>query len=63
MYKYVDNRLVVATHFKWTAPGPAQMGANLAVGSGKSELMGLQPASLSDFPCALSIVHIKVWGR
>jgi hypothetical protein len=63
VYKYVDGKLVLATHFKWTAPTPAQMGVNLAVGSDDPSLIGLQPASLADFPCALSIAHIKVWGK
>ena len=63
VYKYVDNQLVLATHFTWTASASAQMGANLAVGSDSRDLAGLQPVGLSEFPCALSIAHIKVWGK
>ena len=63
VYKYVNGKLVVATHFKWTAPEAAQLGANLAVGSSQAALAGLQPDSLSEFPSALSLAYIKVWGR
>ena len=63
VYKYVDGKLVLATKFKWTATGAAQMGANLAVGTDSKGLIGLQPDSLSQFPSALSIEHIKVWAK
>jgi hypothetical protein len=39
------------------------MGADLPVGSDKSELVGLQPTLLSNFPCGLLIAHIKDWGK
>jgi Glycosyl hydrolases family 16 len=61
VYKYVDGTLVYAQSFTWTAKGAPQLGINLAIGSNDPTLAGLKPTSLSQFPCALSIDHIKVW--
>jgi hypothetical protein len=63
VYKYVDGRLIYAQSFEWTARGAAQLGVNLAVGSSAQNLPGLQPASLREFPAALSIDHIKIWAK
>jgi len=62
VYKYVDGALVDAHQFKWTSPGSAHLGVNLAVGSSNSSgLPGLQPKSLKQFPAVLSVEHIKIW--
>jgi beta-glucanase (GH16 family) len=64
VYKYVDNVLVRATNFQWTAVGQASFIVNLAVGtSDTADLPGLQPTSTSEFPAVLSIDHIKIWGN
>jgi hypothetical protein len=64
VYKYVDGTLVYAQSFKWTAPGPAQIIVNLAVGSSDTQsLPGLEPTSLSQFPSALSVDHIRIWAK
>jgi hypothetical protein len=63
VYRYVDGTLVLADKFVWTSKGPAQMGINLAVGSNLASLPGLQPNSLTEFPVALSIDHITIWGK
>jgi beta-glucanase (GH16 family) len=63
VYRYVDGTLVLADKFVWTSKGPAQMGVNLAVGSNMTSLPGLQPKSLNQFPTALSIDHITIWGK
>jgi beta-glucanase (GH16 family) len=60
-YKYVDGKLIYAQQFQWTAYGPAQFGAALAVGSW--ELPGLIPFNWGDFPSALSIQYIGMWAR
>ena len=62
-YKYVDGQLIYAEYFKWTASGTAQLGLNLAVGSSNPAAAGLQPTSLSEFPSALSIQYVSVWGK
>jgi hypothetical protein len=62
-FKYVDGQLIYAQHFKWTAYGTAQLGINLAVGSNNPNLPGLQPTSLSEFPSALSVQYISIWGK
>jgi Glycosyl hydrolases family 16 len=62
VYKYVDGMLVDAELFKWTSPGAAQFGVNLAVGSSNPKLPGLQPTSLEQFPAVLSIAHIRIWA-
>ena len=64
VYKYLDGTLIYAQSFKWTAPGPANIGVNLAVGSSNSQsLPGLEPTSLNEFPSAVSIDHIRVWAK
>jgi hypothetical protein len=63
VYKYINGTLVYAAYFKWTAPGAASLAVTLAVGSSDPSLPGLQPASSSQFPAALSIDHIAIWGR
>ena len=60
-FKYVDGQLVYAQNFWWTAPGPAQFGVGLAMGS--DEIPGLVPYSYSDFPAALSVQYITVWAK
>jgi hypothetical protein len=62
-YKYVDGKLILAQHFKYTAHGAAQFGVNLGVGSSESDLPGLQPNSLSEFPMPLSIQYISMWAK
>jgi hypothetical protein len=63
VYKYVDGTLVYAQSFKWT-DGPAQVIVSLAVGSSLTDkLPGLQPTSLSQFPSAISLDHIRVWAK
>jgi hypothetical protein len=61
VYKYVDGTLVYAQSFRWTSPGPAQLGVNLAVGNTASA--GMRPTSLKQFPSALSIDHITIWAK
>lgn len=64
VYKYVDGTLVYAQNYKWTSAGPAQLGVNLAVGTSNSKDMpGLQPNSLSEFPSALCVDHIRIWAK
>ena len=63
VYKYVDGTLVYAQNYKWTAPGPAQLLVTLAVGGDATKLPGLQPNSLSEFPSALSVEHVTIWGN
>jgi beta-glucanase (GH16 family) len=63
VYKYLDGTLVYAQSFQWTAPGPAQLIVNLAVGSSLHSLPGLQPNSRSEFPSALSVDHIAIWAK
>lgn len=62
-YKYVDGRLVYAQYFKYTSPGAAQLGINLAVGSSADGLPGLQPNSASEFPAVMSIQYMCIWGK
>ncbi len=61
-FKYFDDQLIYAQYFTWTAPGPANLGVNLAVGSNLASLPGLIPTSLSEFPSALQLESITVWG-
>lgn len=63
VYKYVDGNLVYASHFRWTAVGPAQFGVNLAWGSDEADLPGLKPTSLHEFPAAVQIDHITIWAK
>jgi len=62
-YKYVDGKLIFAQYFNWTAPGAASLCLNLAVGSSNPYAPGLQPNSTSEFPAALQIQTIGVWGK
>jgi hypothetical protein len=57
-YKYVDGQLIYAQQFKWTAPGAAQFGVGLAIGS--AEIPGLTPTNYGDFPAAVSVQYIQV---
>lgn len=64
VYKYVAGTLVFAQSFTWTAPGPASMAVNLAVGTSMTQnFPGLQPTSLGEFPGSLELAHIKIWGK
>jgi beta-glucanase (GH16 family) len=62
-FKYVDGQLILAQYFWWTAPGPAQFGIDLAVGSSASDLPGLIPTSASEFPATFSIQYISIWAK
>jgi hypothetical protein len=62
-YKYVDGKLIFAQYFNWTAPGPGSLGLNLAVGSSNPYAPGLTPNSTSEFPAALSVQTIGIWGK
>lgn len=61
-YKYVDGVLILAQTFQWTSNQPAQVGINLAVGSNDSGNTGLIPNSLSEFPAALQLASLTLWG-
>jgi hypothetical protein len=61
-YKYVDGQLILAQYFTWTSNQPAQMGLNLGVGSNDAGNVGLQPASLSEFPAALQVQSVTLYG-
>ena len=63
VFKYVDGKLISAERFSWTSPGAAQLIVSFAVGSDEENLPGLKPVSISQFPCALKIDHITIWGR
>lgn len=62
-YKYVDGRLIHAQRFSWTAPGPAQLGVNLGLGSSEGDLPGLQPNSLNELPMQLGVQYICIWAK
>lgn len=71
VYKYVDGTLVRADSFTWTAkqndgvtPNPAQFMVSMQVGL-DSYSCGtcMQPNDPNEFPAALSIQHIKIWGK
>lgn len=62
-YKYVDGLLVYAQNFVWSAPGAAQLGVALAVGSNEAGATGLQPNSASEFPSAISLQYIGIWAK
>ena len=62
-YKYVDDELIYAQFFRWTASTPAQIGINLAVGSSEPFLPGLIPNSLSEFPSKLQVASLTVLGN
>jgi len=61
IYKYVDGTLIKATWFKWTSNGPAQFGANLAVGF--PAMAGMLPTSTNQFPARLSIQTFTVYQK
>lgn len=61
--KFVDEKLIYSQMFKWTAPGAAQFGVNLAVGSNSPSLPGLAPESIAEFPIKLSVSSIRVWAK
>lgn len=62
VYKYVDGDLIHAQAFRWTAPGTAQLGVVLGVGSDAPYLPGLRPTALAQFPAKLSIASIRIWA-
>lgn len=62
-YKYVDGQLIYANYFRWTAPGPAQLGIVMGVGSNEADLAGLTPNSLSEFPMSLAIQYITIFAK
>jgi beta-glucanase (GH16 family) len=61
-YKYFDDKLVYAQYYKWTSNQQAQLGVDLAVGSSVSNLPGLTPTSLGEFPSALQLQSITILG-
>lgn len=61
VYKYVDGTLILATYFKWTSGGPAQLGINLAVGF--PGMPGMLPTSIYQFPASISIDSLTIYQK